>query len=102
MHRTVDETPLTAAFSILEMVDVRSFCQCILLHTVMSHEQLVHDKINLFRLVRRLDKSISDEHWDAQNPSGNAYIHWVRTEGTLQVRLAPTATFSVDAIPLET
>jgi len=50
----------------------------------MSHEQLVHDKINLFRLVRRLDKSISDEHWDAQHPSGNSYIHWVRTEGTLQ------------------
>jgi len=50
----------------------------------MSHEQLVHDKINLFRLVRRLDKSISGEHWDAQDASESSYIHWVRTEGMLQ------------------
>lgn len=49
----------------------------------MTHEQVVHDRINLVRLVRRLEKSVADI---AQpEPQGNSSTSWVRTQGTLQV-----------------
>lgn len=45
-----------------------------------SIEQLVHDKINLKSLVRRLEKSVSDPFWD-ESPEDDA---WIKSQGTLQ------------------
>ena len=59
----------------------------------MSHEQAVHDRVNLYRLVRRLEKSVAEEGW--QNPGGlkdsEPFPHavWIRTQGTLGVSLSP-------------
>lgn len=48
-----------------------------------SSEQLVHDRINLNRLVRRLEKAIADEDWneDSQLPPRAT---WIKTRTTLQ------------------
>jgi len=59
----------------------------------MSHEQAVHDRINLYRLVRRLEKSVAEEGW--QNPGdlkdSEPFPHavWIRTQGTLGVSVSP-------------
>lgn len=56
---------------------------------LMSHEQAVHDRINLYRLVRRLEKSVAEEGW--RKPGGledsEPFPHavWIRTQGTLGV-----------------
>lgn len=53
-----------------------------------SSEQLVHDRINLNRLVRRLEKAIADEDWneDSQLPPRAT---WIKTRTTLQVGPRP-------------
>ncbi|KAF7980363.1 hypothetical protein HWV62_38815 [Athelia sp. TMB] len=43
-------------------------------------EQLAHDRINLGRLVKRLESSIQSENWDQAN-GNNA---WIKSQGTLQ------------------
>ncbi|KZT63735.1 hypothetical protein DAEQUDRAFT_733503 [Daedalea quercina L-15889] len=47
-----------------------------------SSEQLVHDRINLARLVRRLEKTIAAENWDAEQLPPRAT--WIKTQQTLQ------------------
>jgi hypothetical protein len=49
-------------------------------------EQAVHDRINLLRLVRALEKSVNGEEWlgDTREPGRAA---WIKTQGALQVRL---------------
>ncbi|KAH9949093.1 hypothetical protein B0H21DRAFT_777493 [Amylocystis lapponica] len=59
-------------------------------------EQAVHDRINLPRLVRRLEKTISSENWDASNLPPQAT--WVKTQGTLQkLKFARKLLRNVDA-----
>lgn len=59
-------------------------------HTrIMSYqvaEQIVHDRVNLLRLVRRLEKSIDNKEWleDTREPSRAA---WIKTQGVLQVSI---------------
>jgi len=57
--------------------------------SLMSHEQAVHDRINLYRLVRRLEKSIAEEGWrnpgDLKDPEPFPHAVWIRTQGTLGV-----------------
>lgn len=55
----------------------------------MSHEQIVHDRINLYRLVRRLEKSIAEEGWnntgDLKDSEPFPHAAWIRTQGALGV-----------------
>ncbi|GJE92825.1 SNARE domain-containing protein [Phanerochaete sordida] len=46
-------------------------------------EQVVHDRINLLRLVRKLEKSVDGEEWleDTREPSRAA---WIKTQGVMQ------------------
>jgi SNARE protein 1 len=46
-----------------------------------SIEQLVHEEINVRRLVRRLEKTVSDPFWD-ESPGEDT---WIKAQGTLQV-----------------
>jgi SNARE protein 1 len=46
-----------------------------------TSEHILHDRVNLVRLVRRLDKSINEVNWGSE-PSP---ILWFRSEGLLQV-----------------
>ncbi|KAI0743650.1 hypothetical protein C8Q80DRAFT_1220591 [Daedaleopsis nitida] len=50
----------------------------------MQTEQAVHDRVNLARLVRRLEKTVETETW-ADEPGGSTSTPaWIRTRGTLQ------------------
>lgn len=55
----------------------------------MSREQVVHDRINLYRLVRRLEKSVAEEGWPSpgglKDPEPFPHAMWIRTQGTLGV-----------------
>jgi hypothetical protein len=44
-------------------------------------EQILHDRVNLVRLVRRLDKSVNELNWGAESSPAL----WFRSEGLLQV-----------------
>jgi len=46
-----------------------------------TSEHILHDRVNLVRLVRRLDESINDVDWGSE-PSP---MLWFRSEGFLQV-----------------
>ena len=46
-----------------------------------TSEYILHDRVNLVRLVRRLDKSINEVNWGSE-PSPTL---WFRSEGLLQV-----------------
>ena len=56
---------------------------------MMPTEQILHDRVNLARLVCRLEKTISDETW-TEDPTGSSTSTptWIRARGTLQVRQA--------------
>ncbi|TFY57473.1 hypothetical protein EVJ58_g6997 [Rhodofomes roseus] len=47
-----------------------------------SNDQYIHDRVNLARLVRRLEKSIAAEDWDAAQLPPRAT--WIKTQQTLQ------------------
>ncbi|KAK7047605.1 hypothetical protein VNI00_006373 [Paramarasmius palmivorus] len=49
---------------------------------VSTVEQARHDEINLARLLRRLEKSVAEEQWDA--PSDSAQATWLKSEESLQ------------------
>ena len=44
-------------------------------------EQVVHDRVNLVRLVRRLDKSVNEAAWG----TGRSWTLWLESERVLQV-----------------
>jgi hypothetical protein len=44
-------------------------------------EQFLHDRVNLVRLVRRLDKSVNESDWGYEK----SMALWLRAEGLLQV-----------------
>jgi hypothetical protein len=44
-------------------------------------EQILHDRVNLVRLVRRLDKSVNESYWGSEKST----TLWLRAEGLLQV-----------------
>ena len=44
-------------------------------------EQILHDRVNLVRFVRRLDKSVKESDWS----SGRRTILWLKSQGLLQV-----------------
>lgn len=50
--------------------------------TMNTPEQILHDRVNLVRLVRRLDKSINEADWGCEKST----TLWLRAEGLLQVR----------------
>ena len=56
---------------------------------MMPTEQILHDRVNLARLVCRLEKTISDETW-TEDPTGSSTSTptWIRARGILQVRRA--------------
>ena len=58
----------------------------------MSREQVVHDRINLYRLVRRLEKSVAEEGWhnpgDPKDSEPFPHAVWIRTQGTLGVSIS--------------
>ncbi|KAH9019087.1 hypothetical protein EDB85DRAFT_1873377 [Lactarius pseudohatsudake] len=43
-------------------------------------EQVVHDRVNLVRLVRRLDKSVNETDWDTER----SWTQWLQSERVLQ------------------
>ncbi|KAI9437610.1 hypothetical protein H4582DRAFT_1815361 [Lactarius indigo] len=43
-------------------------------------EQVVHDRVNLVRLVRRLDKSVHEADWG----TGRSWTQWLKSERVLQ------------------
>ncbi|KZT04135.1 uncharacterized protein LAESUDRAFT_658293 [Laetiporus sulphureus 93-53] len=45
-------------------------------------EQVIHDRVNLGRLVRKLEKTVQEEDWDNTNVSSRPT--WVKTQGLLQ------------------
>ena len=51
----------------------------------------VHDEINLARLVRRLEKSVAHEEWNALDSNGGT---WLKAEGVLQVPQQVTSVHS--------
>ena len=54
-------------------------------YMVESTEQSVlHDRINLARLVRKLEKSVQDREWGEDV----GFENWTKTQGALQVCLA--------------
>ena len=61
--------------------------------SLMSREQAAHDRINLYRLVRRLEKSVAEEGWpnpgDLNGSELDPHAAWIRTQGTLGVSLPP-------------
>jgi len=46
--------------------------------SLQTNEQTVHDRINLNRLVKRLENSVTNEDWTLQDSA------WIKTQGTLQ------------------
>lgn len=44
-------------------------------------EQVVHDRVNLVRLMRRLDKSVNEADWG----TGRNRTLWLKSERLLQV-----------------
>lgn len=58
--------------------------ECVDSMSYAPEEQAVHDRINLLRLVKRLEKSVESEEWkeDTRIPSRAA---WINTQGVLQV-----------------
>jgi len=46
-----------------------------------TSEQILHDRVNLVRLVRRLDKSVNEFDWGSEKSTSL----WLRAEGLLQV-----------------
>lgn len=50
-----------------------------------SHEQAVHDEVNLLRLVRRLEKLVATESdWDEVASNQQERV-WLQALGTIQV-----------------
>ena len=49
--------------------------------SLQTNEQTVHDRINLSRLVKRLENSVTNEDWSLQD---NQHSAWIKTQGTLQ------------------
>ena len=49
--------------------------------SLQSNEQLLHDRVNLTRLVRRLDKAIAVPDWEKDDVLGSQ----IKTQGMLQV-----------------
>lgn len=52
--------------------------------SVQTSEQLLHDRVNLARLVRQLEKSVASEQWATSTGNGNERA-WVKAQGTVQV-----------------
>ena len=42
--------------------------------SLQTNEQTVHDRINLSRLVKRLENSVTNEDWSLQDNQHNAWI----------------------------
>ena len=51
----------------------------------LSKEQLKHDRINLSRLVKRLEHVVSDDCW-TERDHWNREDVWVKAQGMAQVR----------------
>lgn len=49
--------------------------------SVRTNDQILHDRINLPRLVKRLERSVSEEVWSDTSQRDT----WIKAQGTLQV-----------------
>ncbi|KAG6375564.1 hypothetical protein JVT61DRAFT_3129 [Boletus reticuloceps] len=54
-----------------------------------TDEQILHDRINLSRLIKRLEQSIQEDDWSKSDPPKRET--WLKAQATLQVRTRPTA-----------
>ena len=52
--------------------------------SIRTNDQILHDRINLPRLVKRLERSVSEEDWSLTSQRDT----WIKAQGTLQVRSA--------------
>jgi SNARE protein 1 len=50
--------------------------------SVRTNDQILHDRVNLPRLVKRLEKSVSEDDWSDSSQRDT----WIKAQGTLQVR----------------
>jgi SNARE protein 1 len=50
--------------------------------SVSTNDQILHDRVNLPRLVKRLEKSVSEDDWSDSSQRDT----WIKAQGTLQVR----------------
>jgi hypothetical protein len=50
--------------------------------SVRTNDQILHDRVNLPRLVKRLEKSVSEGDWSDSSQRDT----WIKAQGTLQVR----------------
>lgn len=50
--------------------------------SVRTNDQILHDRVNLPRLVKRLEKSVSQDDWSDSSQRDT----WIKAQGTLQVR----------------
>ena len=48
-------------------------------------EQVLHDRVNLHRLLRRLEKTVASPEWEAETRQPERAA-WIKTKGMLQVR----------------
>ncbi|KAG1739797.1 hypothetical protein EDD22DRAFT_982247 [Suillus occidentalis] len=48
--------------------------------SVRTNDQILHDRVNLPRLVKRLEKSVSEDDWS----DGSQRDTWIKAQGTLQ------------------
>lgn len=55
-----------------------------------TDEQILHDKINLQRLMKRLEQSIQEGDWSKSNPP------WIKAQAILQVRPTFSLTDATD------
>lgn len=63
---------------------------------IMSYqptEQLLHDRVNLTRLLRRLEKTVASQEWEEETRHP-ARTTWIKTKGLLQVCYTCTLDFS--------
>ena len=59
----------------------------------MYTQQVLHDRVDLERLVRRLEKTLTDETWTDQLSTPTPI--WIRTRGALQVWSMPQSSLYI-------
>lgn len=57
--------------------------------SLSNTEQAIHDRINLSRLVKRIEKSAAEDDW---SHAGGIDL-WARAQGTLQVSTSPACLY---------
>ncbi|KAI9462059.1 hypothetical protein F5148DRAFT_1276649 [Russula earlei] len=64
-----------------------------MLHT--QEQQILHDRVNLVRLVRRLDRTVHDSDWGSERGTDP----WLKSERLLQQRVVPAPPHTEPILP---